>query len=99
MPSSCSWRAALHRRAHGEPAVEMLGDALRCPAIPALGRVTLLAARPEDVVDACADPRSIASDERVRPLADRDRALCVLTHCQARDRQRCRLFLDAAGIS
>ena len=59
------------------------------PRLPPSGRISSTHAQ---------HARAVAADQRVRALLDRDRALGVLAHRQARHAERGRLFLDAARI-
>ena len=67
-------------------------------SIPELGYATAFAAPGEDLGDVTPDERALPADEHVGCLLDCDRALGILAHGQARNSERRRLFLDAAGI-
>src|SRR6202163_1201284 len=81
-----------------EPGQEVRGDAFRSVSIPQLRNPSPLAAAGEDLVSALHDERPISADQYVGPLLDRDRALGVLAHGQARHAERGGLLLDSAGI-
>src|ERR1700693_1617335 len=81
-----------------EPGQEVGGDAFRGASIPQLRNPSPLATAGEDLVSALHDERPISSDKYVGPLLDRDRALGVLPHRQARYAERRGFLLDSAGI-
>src|SRR5256885_11677790 len=81
-----------------EPRQEVRSNALRGASIPKLRNPSPLATAREDCVSVLHDERPISSDNYVGPLLDRDRALGVLAHRQARHSERSGLLLDSAGI-
>src|SRR5262249_17792589 len=81
-----------------QPQGEMRSDTLCGASVPEFGHPSSLAPAAHDLIHTGEDTLPMTPDKRIRPLLDGDGTFGVFAHGEARYRQRCSFFLDAARV-